>query len=152
MRIKKSMNCIFCAFGKGTQKTHANGFPFETLLTLKNTISFLSTDLPATEDGHVLVIPKKHFENMEDIPKNSLHELIDHVSLLTRVLRKTHSGCNILLNDGKSAGQRVFHTHFHVIPREKNDKIIIEKFKRKNLTKKEFITLHKVIKQEIDSL
>ena len=109
----------------------------------------MAKDIPATEDGHLLVIPKKHFTYIEDLPKRILHELIEHVSIFSKVLRKTHQGCNILVNDGKSAGQHILHTHFHVIPRDKGDNIKIDVWKRKKMTKSEFIKLNKKIKNAL---
>ena len=120
------MKCLFCDFVSGKRKNHSTGHLFEAINKTKNTMLFMAIDIPATEDGHLLVIPKKHFRYMEDLPKDILHELIDHAILVSKALRKTHQGCNILINDGKSAGQWVMHTHFHIIPRDKGDKIKIE--------------------------
>ncbi len=115
----------------------------------KHTIAFLSSILPAKEDGHILIIPKIHYNYIEDIPKNILHEIIEHVTKLVKVIRKEHKGCNILLNDGRSAGQTIFHTHFHIIPRKKNDHINIESYKTKEMSITNFIKLHQKIKNNI---
>lgn len=143
------MDCIFCEFITRKRTKHLNGFPFKILNETKNTVSFLAIDFPSTEDGHVLVIPKKHFSNVEDIPKSTQHELIDHVSSIICAIRKNHESVNVLLNDGKSAGQCVFHSHFHIIPRDKGDKIKIEIWNRKKMTESEFLKLHQKIKKEI---
>ena len=137
------MHCIFCEFISGKRKEHIKGYPFIPINETKNTVSFMAIDIPATEDGHLLVIPKKHYMYIEDLPKQILHELIDQISLVSKSLRRTHQGCNILLNDGKSAGQHILHAHFHVIPRDKSDNIKIDVWKRKKLTKSEFIKLNK---------
>ena len=132
------MNCMFCEFVSGKRKAHLNGLPFKALKETKNTMSFLSFEIPKAEDGHIIVTSKKHFFNLEDVPKLILHELIDHASLVSKVLREKHEGCNILLNDGKTAGQRVFHIHFHIIPRDKRDRIKIEVWKNRKLNKNDF--------------
>lgn len=139
------MKCLFCEFASGKRKNHITGQPFELLSRAKNTISFMAIDISATEDGHLLVVPKKHFIYIEDLPKNILHELIDHVTLVSKALKKTHDGCNILINDGKSAGQNIMHTHFHIIPRDKGDKIRIEVWKRKKMNKRDFMKLNNKI-------
>ena len=141
--------CIFCDFITGKRKIQMNGLPFIPLKETKNTLSFLSMSFPEKEDGHILVIPKKHYVYVEDTPKNVRHELIDHTVLIAKTLRRTHEGCNILLNDGKSAGQCVFHMHYHIIPRDKGDEIKIEIWKNKKLSEKKFRELHKFIKKEI---
>ncbi len=143
------MHCLFCDLVSGKRKSHPNGYPFTVINETPNTISFMAIDIPATEDGHLLVIPKNHFTYVEDLPKYILHELIDHVSLIIRVLRKTHQGCNILLNDGKSAGQHILHAHFHVIPRDKGDKIKIDVWKRKRIGKQDFIKLNAKIRNAL---
>jgi len=144
------MDCIFCEFITGKRKIQGKKrFPFMILDKTKNTLSFLSMDFPQKEDGHVLVVPKKHFANLEDIPKNILHELIEHVILIINVLREKHGGCNVLLNDGKTAEQTVPHAHFHIIPRDKGDKIKIEVWKKKYPSIKNFNKLYGSIKEEI---
>lgn len=148
------MACIFCGFVSGKRKIQSKKYniPFIPLNKTKNTLSFLSIDFPEKEDGHVLVITKKHFANLEDIPKRILHELIEQVCLILKVLRKTHGGCNVLLNDGKSADQSVFHAHFHIIPRDKADNIKIEVWKRKKISLAKFKEINSYIKAEIKKI
>jgi histidine triad (HIT) family protein len=143
------MKCKFCELLEGKKTKHKNNFPFLKLHETKRTVSFLSIDFPEKEDGHVLIITKKHFQFLEDIPKSTLHELIEHTSLIVKATRKTHQGCNILLNDGKAAEQTVPHTHFHIFPRDPNDKMQIEVWKRKKITEDSFRKLHKSIKRRI---
>ena len=68
---------------------------------------------------------------------------------MSKTLRQTHQGCNILLNDGKKAGQKVFHAHFHIIPRDKGDRVKIEKWKRKKMSKADFLKLNDRIKKTL---
>jgi len=72
------------------------------------------------------------------------------VTLVTKVLRKTHQGCNIWLNDGKSAEQSILHVHFHIVPRDKPDGIKIKLWKRKKMKKEEFIKLHNRLKKKFE--
>jgi histidine triad (HIT) family protein len=141
------MKCIFCEFIAG-KTTHKNGFPFIPIKTTKKTISFLSIDFPAHEDGHLLVIPKRHYQSIKEVPPKILTELITHVKRAAKVLQKRHHGTNILLNDGKAAGQVVPHLHFHVIPRDKNDNIKIEVWKEKKLSVRKFIKLSNKLKKQ----
>jgi diadenosine tetraphosphate (Ap4A) HIT family hydrolase len=145
-------NCIFCDFVNGNWKAHRNKFVFETLYETKKTISFLSIDFPKNTKEHILVIPKKHFVNLSDCDKKTLHELIDHVKLVSQVIRQKHEGCKILLNDGRSAEQSVLHTHFHIVPRNHGDNIEIELWKRTNVTKEEYIKLNKEVKKRFDKI
>ena len=140
------MICIFCEFVKGRRKWSREGYPFIAIHNTKDTISFLATDFPAHEDWHILVIPKNHFESIEKIPKKILHELIEHATLASKITRKYHKGCNILINNGRVAGQSINHIHLHVIPRDFNDGIRVESWKYKKLSLYKFIKLSEKIK------
>jgi len=147
---KIKINCIFCDFIGGKKKRNKD-YPFEIIHETKNTLSFLSIDFPKKEDGHMLVIPKKHFKYLEEIPKEILHEIIEHIKLASRVLKKTHKGCNIWTNNGKAAQQSIFHVHFHIVPRDTKDGIKIRIWEKKKMSKKEFEKLNLRIKKGFDS-
>ncbi len=142
MKKNKREECDFCNFVSGKWKEHRKKYPFEILHGTNLTISFLSIDFPMPAKMHVLVIPKKHYVNLEDIPRKTLHELIEHVSLVARAIRLEHDGCNILLNDGRDAEQSIMHAHFHLVPRDKGDKIEIELWKRAQIKQNEFENLN----------
>lgn len=73
--------------------------------------------------GHVLLIPKEHYETFFDLPEqltNSIQYWIKHIK--TILDDKYHpSGYNIGVNCGKCAGQTVMHCHIHIIPRYDGD-------------------------------
>lgn len=70
------------------------------------------------EKGHTVVIPKKAYENIFEIPENELRELITIVQRIAKHYRKTlNCGINISQNNLPISGQAVNHIHFHVIPR-----------------------------------
>ena len=80
-------------------------------------ISFL--DISQATEGHTLVVPKKAYENIFEVPD----DLLAHTILITKKIATACKkafplkGLNILSNNGEIAGQTVFHFHFHVIPR-----------------------------------
>ena len=118
-------NLLFSNFINGNFN-HKNGFPFMPLYETKYSIAFMSIDIPEKEDGHILVVPKKRYKNLEDIPQKLLNDLIKTISIIGQSLMLSHEGYNVLLNNGRSAGQYILHTHFHIIPRKLDDKIKIE--------------------------
>ncbi len=144
-------NFLFLDFIKGN-KEQRDGYPFEPLYESKHSIAFMSIDIPNKEDAHVLVVPKIRFKSFEDIPKEILHDLIETIMIVGKAIKKNHGGYNVLLNNGWSAGQRIFHTHFHVIPRNEKDDIKIEIWKNKKLNKNEFIKLNEQIKENINEV
>ncbi len=146
------MPCLFCQFVSGKRKKNLNGFPFLPLHQTENTFSFLSIDFPANKNrhagGHILVISKKHFQRIEKVPARILHELIDHVQLAAKVVQKYQPGCNILLNNGREAGQYVNHVHFHIISRAQNDGVKVESWKKAKVARKEFEKISEKLKAE----
>jgi histidine triad (HIT) family protein len=93
----------------------------EILFEDKDIISFL--DINPFNVGHSLVIPKTHYENFLDLPADLFGGMLLAVQKLTKgVVKGLHAdGYNILSNNGRAAGQSVFHCHFHIIPRFDTD-------------------------------
>ena len=107
-------NCIFCKIAGGkilSAKIYED----------KNTIAFL--DIAPISSGHSLVVPKKHSVNLLDIDEEDAVETMKTVRKIAKAVSKANNNCdvNIEMNNGKNAGQVVFHTHIHVIPRFEND-------------------------------
>lgn len=142
------MVCIFCEFISGKRKKHVNGAPFRRLHETQHILTFLSIDFPAAENGHTIVVTKKHFKLLEDTPNKILFALAKEIKLVSKVLKGTNEGTNVLLNNGRCAGQKIPHVHFHIIPRNKGDNIDLEYFKRKKLSLKDFTKLHNKLKQK----
>jgi histidine triad (HIT) family protein len=71
-------------------------------------------------EGHLLVVPTTHYENIFEIPEDLLSEAIKiakRIAIAARSALNNVTGVTILQNNGGSAGQRIFHFHIHVIPR-----------------------------------
>ena len=114
-------NCIFC-------KIINNEIPSTKIYEDKNSLVILDVR-PATKyGGHCLVMPKKHFELITDLPNNLLNKLSLVIKKMSKALLKYGEGLNILLNNKKIAGQAISHVHFHLIPRFPNDGVLVEKW------------------------
>ena len=80
-------------------------------------------DIQPVNNGHVLVVPRAHYESLLDVP----HELGLHLFRVTMQLANAVSkvtGCddlNIIVNSGDAAGQDEPHYHVHIIPRRSGD-------------------------------
>ena len=107
-------DCIFC-------KIIAKEIPSKILYQNNNTIAFL--DIFPISQGHTIVIPKKHYTNLETIPINELHEVMETVKIVSNLIYKNLNidGYNILQNNYKAAGQVINHFHVHIIPRSNAD-------------------------------
>lgn len=66
---------------------------------------------------HYLVIPKAHLHDVRDIPENDHHTWSNMLHMIQEVIReRLHGGdCKLVINNGKEAGQRVFHLHIHLL-------------------------------------
>jgi len=111
-------NCIFC-------KLANNDIPSHKIYEDDDFLAFL--DVFPSSLGHTLIIPKAHFENIFDIPEDIAANLQRLVVKTAAALKNSlgTSHINILQNNGKAAGQTVFHYHVHLIPRYEDDGIRI---------------------------
>lgn len=73
--------------------------------------------------GHTLVIPKIHSRNILDITEKDLFHVISIVQKLSKHIYSVlkAEGIKIQQNNEEKGGQEIFHTHFHIIPRYKDD-------------------------------
>jgi histidine triad (HIT) family protein len=80
-------------------------------------------DIQPVNDGHVLVVPREHYERIEDVPSDVGRHLYDVLMQLIPVIQDVTSvhDMNVIVNSGAAAGQDVFHYHLHVIPRREGD-------------------------------
>ena len=111
----EGQDCIFCKIAAGDipSKTIYEDEDFRVIL-----------DINPAEKGHALIIPKKHYADIYELPE----DIAASAMVLAKKLA-THisgvlgcDGFNIIQNNGEVAGQTVFHFHLHLIPRYKNMK------------------------------
>lgn len=90
--------------------------PADIIYEDKDIVAF--SDINPKRPGHFLVVPKKHSTNLMDISDEDLIKIIIITKkLANNLIKKMNvSGYNIEINNGKEAGQEIFHTHIHVIP------------------------------------
>ena len=114
-------NCVFC-------KIINNEIP-STKIYEDNYVLVMLDIRPATKQGgHTLVITKKHYELITDVPDELLNKISLVIKKVSRALLKFGKGLNILLNNKKIAGQAIPHVHFHLIPRFENDGVLVERW------------------------
>ncbi len=109
------MTCVFCSIVKGE-------IPAHIVLDRDRVMAFL--DINPVAPGHTLVIPKEHYENILEVPKDVLAELMEAVKAVSKALiNYGYEGVNVLSNVGPAAGQVIMHAHIHVIPRKSGDEL-----------------------------
>ena len=106
------MDCIFC-------KIISKQIPAKILYEDDYSISFL--DAFPISVGHTLVIPKKHFPQIQDMPLEINQKLFDTVHKMISKTDLIKGATLVLIHNGKGSGQEIMHTHIHLIPRGPND-------------------------------
>ncbi len=108
--MKSEDNCIFC-------QIVAKKAPSSILYEDEDVMAFL--DIRPLHMGHSLVIPKDHFIDIFDTPTDILgkiHAVSKQVALAVKNATGS-DGISVFQQNGKAAGQDIFHLHVHVVPR-----------------------------------
>ena len=106
------MDCIFCKIAK-------KEIPSRIITETENSIVFLDT-FPVSR-GHTLVIPKNHYEKVQDMTDIDNNDLFDTVHRVISKVDKLTGATLIAIHNGKDSGQEIPHVHVHLIPRSKDD-------------------------------
>ena len=127
-------DCIFCKIIRGeipSYKVHETEDVFVML------------DINPLSKGHLLVLPKEHYQDIHDIPEEILMEISSVTKQMAERLKErlNPEGIIIMQNNGKRAGQSVFHFHIHIKPVYSDTPVPQEEHLRKKITKDEFIEL-----------
>ena len=107
-------DCIFCRIVR-------KELPSFTVYEDDKTFAFL--DIKPINKGHVLVVPKNHSSDILEAEDSDLYPVISAVKKISRIVMEAvkANGVNLGVNTKPAAGQVVFHTHFHIIPRFDDD-------------------------------
>jgi histidine triad (HIT) family protein len=135
-------DCIFCKIVK-------KEIPSSVVYENEDCLAVL--DIMPANLGHVLVLTKRHYETVLDIPPHEFSSLLEIVLAVARGVKKAFNleGFNLLQNNGKVAGQLIPHFHFHIIPRKENDGVILKWEHLKYGTEEEKTEVLNLIKNNI---
>ncbi|MFA5755435.1 MAG: HIT family protein [Candidatus Paceibacterota bacterium] len=118
-------DCIFCKIVKGEIPSYK---------IYEDDLVFAFLDINPTSLGHTLIVPKKHNKDIFDIEEEYLKRIILVSKKIAQRMKEVIDcdGVNIFNNSGSSAGQIIFHCHFHVIPRKTGDNVDFKSIKVSN--------------------
>ena len=105
-------DCIFC-------KIVSKEIPTKILVETESCIGFL--DAFPLAKGHALVIPKRHYEKLQDLPINVNTEVFSTVHSLISKVDSLTGATLVAVHNGKQSGQEIPHVHVHLIPRSEDD-------------------------------
>ena len=107
-------DCIFC-------KIIAGQIPCTKVYEDAACLVFM--DINPISPGHTLVVPKKHYEAITEMPAEEAAALYKPIPALAAAVKAAlkAEALNVLQNNGRAAGQAVDHLHVHLIPRWAGD-------------------------------
>ena len=112
------MDCIFCSIVSGD-------IPAIKVYEDDETLSFM--DINPGNPGHLLVIPKRHYRNIFDIPAETAGKIMEVGAKLASVIKDVLNpdGLNLFQSSEAAAFQSVFHFHLHLLPRWEGDSLLL---------------------------
>ncbi|XP_020584546.1 adenylylsulfatase HINT3 [Phalaenopsis equestris] len=109
-------SCVFCLIVRGESPAFK---------LYEDDVCICILDSNPLSFGHSLIIPKLHFPSLQATPPLVVSAMCSTVPFLTKAIMKATQcdSFNLLVNNGTAAGQVIFHTHFHIIPRRAGDQL-----------------------------
>jgi diadenosine tetraphosphate (Ap4A) HIT family hydrolase len=124
--MKRKADCIFCNIVEGTG---------DASVVYKDDFVTAFMDISPIVEGHTLIVPNYHTSGLTELDAEHGARIMNVATRIANAMPSSELRCegsNLILANGAVAGQTVFHTHMHVIPRYAGDpfKIQIEAFGR----------------------
>jgi len=138
-------DCIFCKIVKGQE---------QSTIVYEDEHSLAFLDIHPLNLGHTLIVPKKHYPGMGEMPLDEVGQLFVSVAKVMKGVRRATKadGINIGQSNGRAASQEVFHMHVHIIPRFDNDSQGGLTFpERKNMGPADRETIGKKVREAIET-
>ena len=135
------LECVFCRIA-------SKEIPAKILVETESCVGFL--DAFPLAKGHALIIPKNHYEKIQDLPADVNNEIFSTVHKLISRVDSLTGATLVAIHNGKDSGQEIPHVHVHLIPITAiKDVTFINKVK---LDKDEFISTAEKIALAYSSL
>lgn len=137
-------DCIFCKILKGDIPSFCvyEDEAFKVILDR----------FPAAK-GHVLILPKAHYADLFELPDEISAKIYPLARKIGTAIKAAvgAEGMNIIQNNGEAAGQSVFHFHMHLVPRYKEDGIVLNKTSHGDITLEELQEVAELIKKQLEA-
>lgn len=120
-------NCPFCQLAHGISSEKLITKPEEIVHQDDKTTSFIGCDWWPNNQGHVIIIPNQHFENLYEISEEMLTAVYNQAQKIAKILKEEYKcdGISTRQHNEPAGNQTVFHYHVHVFPRYKDDNLYI---------------------------
>ena len=135
-------DCIFCKIANGEipSATIYDDSDFRVIL-----------DLGPASRGHALILPKAHYKDLTEAEDSMTSRVFPLAGKIGKAM-KASLGCagfNVVQNNGREAGQTVFHFHVHIIPRYENGPKMVA-WEQLSPSQEELAEVGKLIREAVD--
>ena len=119
MDLSDEKPCVFCSM--------AEGWLQPVIVTEDDDIMAIMDLYPASQ-GHILIFPKQHIENIYNLPVNLAAPIMWHAIIIAKAIKEqlNPDGINLIQSNDAAAGQTIPHFHLHIVPRYTNDSVILQ--------------------------
>lgn len=135
--------CIFCQIIEGK---------IPSKKVYEDDICIAILDIRPLNKGHMLLIPKEHYQIAPQVPK----PVMQHMGIVCKKLSKASlrgfkaQGTNIFMANGAIAGQQMPHVVVHIIPRFENDKVEVFNLSRNKVEQSQIEQMSTLLKEYIE--
>ena len=115
--------CPFCLLVHGKENIQTQLKQTDIVFQTADTTAFMATRKYPNNQGHVLIVPNKHFENIYDLPlalSPKIHSLTRDIALAMKAEYQC-DGVMLRQHNEPAGDQHIWHYHLHIIPRYQND-------------------------------
>lgn len=112
------MDCIFCKIINGDIKSYT---------IYEDDLVKVFLDVNPNTNGHMLLVPKKHYNNIMDLDESLTQHIHTVIKNLYGIIKDKLGCVGLTICQNNDFGQEVKHIHFHLIPRYSNDEFKITK-------------------------
>ncbi len=102
-------NCLFCKIIKGE---------IPSVKVYEDDDIYAFKDIHPAAPVHVLVVPKVHIDSLEGLNEENIKNVVpihEGIKKVAQIMGINEAGYRVIINCGTSAGQTVFHLHYHVL-------------------------------------
>ena len=143
----KDQECIVCIKpSENNDEKH--------LILYRSELSFVIMNIFPYNNGHLMVVPKKHTPNLNGLNKEEIDDLFETVQLCENVITKVYSpeGLNMGMNLGKAAGAGIDeHLHVHIVPRWNGDLNFMTAISGTRVIPESFEQAYSKLKEQFDN-
>ena len=132
----KEYKCPICLGINGTENEDTLLKQVDLVFKDRLVSVFINSFWIPTCEGHVIVVPNDHYENIYELPEDTGHRISEVVQMVAVAMKKAYKcdGITTRQNNEPAGNQHAFHYHHHIFPRYNEDSFNI------NLTKKSVLS------------